>query len=252
MNRLPLSVFLITRNEAARLPATLAAVKDWAGEIVVIDSGSTDATREIAEAAGARVLERDWPGYGAQKRRGEEAAAHDWLLNIDADEVVTEALAAEIAALFADGPPAPALYRVPIRNVYPGDSRPRPLVRDYNPVRLYHRDAGRYRDDPLHDRVVPVAGAEERQLRGALWHFPYLDFAALVEKQNRFSSFQAEAAKEKPRALLLLRLVVEGPWTFLRFWLGKGHILGGWKGFAFAGFAAFGRVLRIVKMLERR
>ncbi|MEM9010474.1 MAG: glycosyltransferase family 2 protein [Pseudomonadota bacterium] len=251
MPRLPLSVFIIARDEAERLPATLAAVRDWAGEIVVVDSGSTDATVKIAEQADARVFSRDWPGYGPQKRFGEEQCRHDWLLNLDADEVVTPALAAEIAALFAGDPP-PALFRIRILNVYPGDRRPRPFANDYNVVRLYHRAAGRYRDDPLFDRVVPVPGAAERQLRAPIWHYPFLSFAGLVAKQDSFTSFQAEASGPRSPWLLRLRLLTEGPLTFLRFYLLRGHILGGWKGLAFAALAARARTLRIIKLLDRQ
>jgi glycosyltransferase involved in cell wall biosynthesis len=248
--RLPLSVFLIARNEAERLPRTLAAVQAWAGEIVLVDSGSDDATRAVAEAAGARTFFRAWTGYGPQKRFAEDQCRFPWRLNLDADEVVTPALAAEIAAFLAGNPP-PALCRLRVLNVYPGDARPRPLANDYNIVRLYHRDAGRYRDDPLFDRVVGIPGAREVQFRAPVHHFPFTSFAALVDKQNRFTSFQAEAARHKPRWLLLLRLPFEAPWWFLWNYLGRRHFTGGWKGLAFAGCIAFGRFLRLVKMLER-
>ena len=247
---LPVSVFLITRDEADRLPRTLAAV-DWADQIVVVDSGSQDSTPAIARAAGAEVHHRDWTGYGPQKAHAESLCRNDWLLNVDADEVVTPALAREIAALFADGPPEPAAYRVAILNVYPGDSRPRPLADDYRVVRLYHRSVGRYRDHPLFDRVVLAEGVRARPIRGALWHHPLTSWAHFVEKENRYTSFQAEAARGRPRWRLLLRLPVEMPVAFLKFYLLRRHVTGGWKGFAFALTAAFARALRIVKLLER-
>ncbi len=90
---LPVSVFVITRNEAARLGRTLGAL-GWANQVVVVDSGSTDATCEIAREKGAEVHHRDWAGYGSQKVFAEAQCRHDWLLNLDADEVVTPDLAA--------------------------------------------------------------------------------------------------------------------------------------------------------------
>jgi len=165
--RLPVSVFLIARDEAARLPRTLAAL-GWADQVVVVDSGSTDATPEIVRAAGAELHHRDWTGYGPQKAFAETLCRHDWMLNVDADEVVTPELAAEIARLFAAGPPPPGAYRVPILNVYPGESRPRWLARDYCVVRFYHRAAGRYRDHPLFDRVVLADGVRPGRLAAAL------------------------------------------------------------------------------------
>lgn len=245
--KVPVSVFVIARNEEARLARTLAAV-GWADQIVVVDSGSTDATREIARAAGAEVHERGWEGYGPQKAHAESLCRHRWLLNVDADEVVTPALASEIAALVAANP-APAAFRMRILNVYPGRDRPRWLAEDYNVVRFYHRDVARYRDHPLFDRVETdvVPG----QLRAPIHHFPLLSVTHLVEKENRYSSFVAETAAARPRRTLLLRLPFEMPLAFLRFYLLRRHFTGGWQGFMFALTAAFARTLRIAKMLER-
>ncbi|GMG83903.1 glycosyltransferase family 2 protein [Paralimibaculum aggregatum] len=249
--RLPLSVFVIAQNEAARLPRTLAAAR-FAAELLVVDSGSTDDTVALAEAAGARVVHHDWAGYGPQKAFAEGLCAHDWVLNLDADEVVTGALAAEIARLFAEGPPPPAAYEIAILNVYPGDSRPRPWAADYRVVRLYHRSIGSYRRHALFDRVELAEGVRPARLAAPIWHYPLTSWAQFVEKENRYSSFQAREARERPRWLLLLRLVVELPMAFLKFYLLRRHVTGGWKGFAFALTAGFARWLRVVKLLERQ
>jgi glycosyltransferase involved in cell wall biosynthesis len=243
----PLSVFVIARNEEARIGRTLAAL-DWADQIVVVDSGSTDATREIARAAGAEVHEHVWEGYGQQKAFAESLCRHDWLLNVDADEIVTPALAVEIAQLIAAGPP-PGAYRVRILNVYPGRDRPRWLADDYNVVRFYHRAVGRYRVHELFERVeTDVAPG---QLRGPLHHFPLLSWAHFVDKENRYSSYAAEIGRPRSRPALLLRLPFEMPLAFLRFYVLRRHFTGGWQGYVFALSAAFARTLRIAKMLER-
>ncbi|MEM0922053.1 MAG: glycosyltransferase family 2 protein [Pseudomonadota bacterium] len=249
MARLPISVFLITKNEEARLPATLAAL-DWADQIVVVDSGSTDRTAEIARAAGAAFHHRDWTGYGPQKRFSETLCKHDWMLNLDADEVVTGALAAELRQLWSS-PPPPGAWRVRILNVYPGELRPRPFANDYNVVRLYHRQTGGYRDHPLFDRVELAAGVTPGQLTAPLHHFPLTDWHQFIEKENRYSSYQAETATPRRRTGLILRLVVEMPLSFLKFYLLRRHLTGGWKGFFFALAASFARAARIAKMLER-
>lgn len=247
---LPLSVFLITRNEAARLPRTLGAVCGWADQVVVVDSGSDDATCDIARAAGAELHTRAFDGYGPQKRFAEDLCRYDWCLNIDADEVVTPELAAEIDA-FLSSNPEPGLCHVRILNVYPGDHAPRRFANDYNVVRLYHRAAGRYRDDPLFDRVEPVGTPPMVQLQAPVHHFPYLSFSGFVAKLNGYTDFTAYAARPRRKGALLLRLPFEGLFWFLRFYLGRRHVFGGWKGFAFAVIAAYGRVLRIIKLLER-
>jgi hypothetical protein len=184
-----------------------------------------------------------------QKRHAEGLCRHDWLLNLDADEVVTEALAQEIAALLA-GDPAPAAYEIRILNVYPGDAAPRPFADDYRVVRLYHREVGAYRDHPLFDRVATTG--EVKRLRAPIHHFPFLTWHGLVEKENAYSSFQAEAAREKPMWLLRLRLITEGPWVFFKSLVLRRHLFGGWKGIAFSGVIAFARWLRIVKLMARR
>lgn len=239
-----ISVFLITRNEAERLPQTLAALR-WADEIVVVDSGSTDRTVEIAREAGAATYHRHWDGYGPQKAYAEGLCRYDWLLNVDADEVVTPALAEEIIRA-AQG--EPGAFRVRILNVYPGDNAPRPFANDYNVVRFYHRSVGRYRDHPLFDRVDTDVPA--RSLTAPIHHFPLISLHHFVEKENAYSSFAAKAAKTRRRWPLLLRLPAEMPFAFLKFYILRRHITGGWKGFMFALTAAFARTLRIAKMLE--
>lgn len=244
-----LSAFMIVKDEEARLPRTLAALSGLAEEVIVVDSGSADETVEIAKASGAWTLHREFDGYGAQKRFAEDHCRGPWLLNVDADEVVTEALADEIRAALADDP-APCAFSLRILNVYPGDDRPRPFANDYEVVRLYHHDVGRYRDHPLFDRVE-VSGPTKR-LSAPIHHFPFLTWHALVEKENRYSTFQADTARPRPRALLLARLWVEFPLVLFKGLIGRRHITGGWKGFAFATVIAFARFLRIVKMLARQ
>jgi glycosyltransferase involved in cell wall biosynthesis len=243
----PLSVFVITLNEEARLGRTLAAA-GWADQIVVVDSGSTDGTRGIALAAGAEVHHRVWEGYGPQKAHAESLCRHDWRLNLDADEVVTPALAREIGELLAGDPP-PGAYRVRILNIYPGRESPRWLANDYNEVRLYHRAVARFRGHPLFDRVDTEV--KPGQLRAAIQHFPAVSWSQLVAKLNAYSDFSAATSAPRSRMALLLRLPIEMPVAFLRFYLLRRHFTGGWQGFAFALASAFARSLRIVKMLER-
>lgn len=247
---MPLSIFLITRNEEARLGQVLDAVRGLSDDLVLVDSGSTDGTKAVAESHGARVFHRDWTGYGAQKRFGEDQCKHDWLLNLDADEVLTPALHKEIAALFASGDPAPGAYRVRIHNLYPGDHTPRPFANDYNVVRLYHRDAGRYRDDPVYDRVVLTSGAQVQQLAAPIHHYSITSWFHMVDKANRFTSHEIAKIAAKPRGILMIRLFTEMPLQFLRNYLLRGHIFGGWKGFVFALNTSFLRTLRIAKALE--
>lgn len=247
---IPLSAFIITKDEEARLGATLAALRPFVDEIVVVDSGSTDGTLEIARSFGARVLHRDWTGYGPQKRFAELNCRNDWVLNVDADEVVTPELAAQIQDLFARAAaPDPDAYKIRILNVYPGDSRPRSLANDYNVVRLYHRGIANYSDHPLHDRVE-LSTTRPKQLQAAIYHHPYVSLEQALRKHNTFSSFSAAKSKDKKRSILILRLVFEFPVNFVKFYFFRLHFMGGWKGFYFSVANAFMRTTRIAKMLE--
>ena len=247
---LPLSIFVITLNEAARIGATLDAAATLADDVIVADSGSTDETVAIARGYGAQVHHHPFEGFGQQKRFAEDRCRHDWLLNVDADEIITPALADEIRGLFADGEPTPALYEIRILNVYPGDTRPRPFANDYRVVRLYHREAGRYRDHTVYDRVEPHGAPAIHRLSAPIHHFPLTDFEQMVAKANRHSGHEIARVAAKSRTVLKLRLVTEFPLVFLKVWLLRRHILGGWKGFVFAMNTAWMRTLRIAKALE--
>ena len=248
---LPLSVFIITKNEEVRLPQCLQALKPWAGEIVVVDSGSTDGTAKIAESHGAQVTHRSWNGYGPQKRFAEQLCRYDWVLNVDADEVITPELAAEIQALFANGAPEPAAYRMPILTVYPGCQKPRLWANDYNVVRLYHRSVATYSESPVHDRVL-TGNLHPKQLHAPAYHFTHISIAHAARKAVTFSEFRAEQSSVRSPAFLKLRLFIEFPMVFLKIYFGRRHFTGGWQGYYFALSHAFMRATRIALMLERR
>jgi glycosyltransferase involved in cell wall biosynthesis len=247
--KLPLSVFIITQNEELRLPRCLDALVPWAGEVLVVDSGSTDRTVEIAEAYGLRVVHRDWTGYGPQKRFAEQLCRYDWVLNVDADEVLTSDSVAEIGRLFAAGEPARAAYRIRILNVYPGRSKPRLWANDYNVVRLYHRSVAVYSDDPVYDRVI-TGKLRPKQLKAPIYHYTTISVAHAVQKALTFSKFRAETSGERSIPILKLRLFLEFPLVFIKAYIGRRHFMGGWHGYYFALCHAFMRTTRIARMLE--
>lgn len=248
---LPLSIFIIARDEADRIGRTIDAVRHLTDDLVVIDSGSTDATREIAAGKGARVIVNPWPGYGPQKRFAEEQCRHLWLLNIDADEVVPPALAQEITALFhADGPQADG-YRIAIAEVFPGEGEPHPLAYSLAPVRLYRKDKGRYSPSPVHDRVAFAAGARIARLKVKIHHFSVRSLGEQLAKLNSYTDAQVDdlmARGEKPS---VLRLVFEFPAAFLKAYVGRRHFVRGVYGFMTAMNIAIYRHLRIAKHMER-
>ena len=248
----PLSVFLITLDEADRLGRTLQAVRSLSDDLVVVDSGSTDETRDVARALGARVVERAFDGYGPQKRFAEGLCRHGWLLNLDADEVLPADLATEIAALFAGGEPEADAYRIRIAEIFPGEGAPHPLAYALAPVRLYRRDRGSYNPSPVHDRVDLAAGARVGRLRGTIHHYSVRSIGDQMRKLNAYTDQLAADLDARGERLSVFRLILEFPANFLKAYIGRRHALRGVYGFMTAMNFAFYRYLRVAKHFERR
>lgn len=249
MARVPLSCTIIAKNEGDRIARCIEAVRDIADEIVVLDSGSTDDTLAVSEGSGARVAHHDWNGYGPQKRAAEDIAVHDWILNLDADEVITPALQAEIKALL-QSPPALNAYRFHIRTVYPGRTEPRLLADSHNYVRLYDKRKVRFRESAVHDTVDTGAEAVG-QLKGSATHFSARSFEHMKRKYDSYTTLQAQTLR-KPMWWIMLRLPFEYPMTFLRYYVFRAHFTGGWDGIHASHLAAQARVTRLQKMLAAR
>ncbi|HEY0354301.1 MAG TPA: glycosyltransferase family 2 protein [Enterovirga sp.] len=250
---LPLSVFIIAHNEVDRIGRTIEAVRGLTDDLVVVDSGSTDGTADVARSLGARVLFRAWEGYGPQKRFAEEECRHNWLLNVDADEVVPPRLASEIRAIFtAVGGPEQEAYRLGIAEIFPGEKRPHPWSYTLWPVRLYRRDRGRYSASPVHDRVDLAPGATIGVLRPVIHHFSVRSLGHQIDKLNRYSDQQADDLDARGVSIPTWRVFVEFPAAFIKAYFGRRHFVRGTYGFLTAMNYAISRHLRMAKHYEQR
>lgn len=260
-NTLPLSAFVICLNESMRIGATLESLKGLVDEVIVVDSGSTDGTQDIAQRHGAKVIHHDWPGYGQQKRFAEEQCQHDWVLNLDADEVLSDALIAQIREVFTkqDGQTLFEMggidgYALKIRDCIPTEQHPRPFAHMTRAVRLYNKTKGRYADSLVHDRVqFADSAAHIHTLSAPVYHYSVTSMEQAIAKLNRYSTMQAQdmASRGKYPAMLGLRLYIEFPIAFIKSYILRGDILRGSKGFTNAMTYAFSRFARIAKGLER-
>lgn len=248
---LPLSIYLICKNEADRLGPTLQAVDGLGREIIVVDSGSTDATKSVAEAHGARVVLHPFEGYGPQKRFAEDQCSEPWLFNLDADEVVSEELRRELIDLFASGDPAKDAFEIPIAEVFPGMERPHRFAYSLAPVRLYRASVGRYSKSPVHDRVDLKAGAKVGRTRARVHHFSVRSMGEQIGKLNRYTDMQVEDLFERGRQISPLRLIFEFPIQFLKAYFLRRHCFYGLYGIATAVNVAYARHLRIAKYVEQ-
>ena len=245
-----LSVIVITRNESARLRACLESVA-FAGEVVVVDSGSTDDTREIAQALGARVIRTDdWPGFGTQKNRALDLATGDWVLSIDADERVTTALRAQIEDATAN--PRFDAYSVNRSSSYCGQFMRHSGWYPDRVVRLFRRGSARFSDDLVHE-ALQVRGPIGR-LDGELLHESFADFEAVLDKLNRYSTAGAHDLHRRGVRGSPGKALGHGLWAFLRTYLFKRGFLDGRLGLALAISNAEGTYYRYAKLwlLQRR
>ena len=198
------------------------------------------------------MIHNDWPGYGPQKRYAEEQCRHTWLLNLDADEVIPPDLADEIRALFADGEPGKAAWRIGISEIFPGEGRPHPFAYTLTPVRLYRKDRGRYAASPVHDRVELEPGVSPGRLKGVIHHFSVRSLGDQLDKLNRYSDQQVDDLEARGVVIPSWRVFVELPGNFLKAYVGRRHFVRGTYGFLSAMNYAISRHLRVAKHYERR
>ena len=225
MSRQPFSVVIITKNAAAQLAPCLESAS-FADEIVVVDSGSSDGTAEFASLHGARVLQKEWLGFGAQKQFAVEAARHDLVLCLDADERVSEPLRASILAALAA--PAALAYAMPRRNRFMGRwLRHGEGYPDWS-LRLFHRRHARWSDDPVHEKVL--ATAPVARLAGDLLHDSAETLTGYLDKQNRYSSMQAEALFKAGKRASVAQLVLSPALRFAKFYFLRLGFLDGTAG----------------------
>jgi glycosyltransferase involved in cell wall biosynthesis len=241
-----LSVTVITRDEAANLPAALESVA-WADEIVVVDSESTDATVEIARRYTPRVIVAPWPGYVEQKNRAAREAAHDWILSLDADERVTPDLAAEIQAVLRSEPPAPG-YRLPRVTYHLGRwIRSTDWYPDYQ-LRLYDRRHGRWTGRLVHESVA-VDGAPV-DLTHELQHHAYRDLSHHLQTIDRYSTLAARQMRDDGRTARWIDLAAHPPAAFLRNYVLRGGFRDGLPGLVVSTLNATYVALKFAKLLE--
>lgn len=250
MSHTPVSVYIITKNEEARVACAVRSAVCWADEVIVVDSGSTDLTVQIAESLGARVLHRDWEGYGPQKRFAEEQCRNRWVLNLDADEEVSDSLAAEIQEAVNSATADRAAFQIRVTDMLPGEITPRWHAYSYNILRLYHRDFGQMSNHQYQDRVELHSGTTAA-LKGRIYHRSFVSWQATLQKINFYTSQVAsERVSSGKTGGLSIRLFTEFPLTFLKVWLGRRYILRGSMGLAMSISVGYLNLMRLLKTKE--
>ncbi|HEY0544920.1 MAG TPA: glycosyltransferase family 2 protein [Pyrinomonadaceae bacterium] len=242
---------IITHNEAENIRAACESVA-WADEILVVDSESTDATREIAAACGARVIMRAWPGFAAQKQFAADEASHDWILSLDADERVSDELRETLLklkqvdeALLADG------YRIARRSWYMGRwIRGGGWYPDYQ-LRFYRTARGRWEGAFIHESVKLPDDARISILKGDLLHYSVRDAAHHHQMiGERYAPLSAKQMYERGRRTSSFGVATAAPAAFIRSYFLKGGFRDGLAGLAIARFAAHHAFLKHLMLWE--
>lgn len=273
-----LSVIIITKNEAAHIGDCIDSVLPLAAQVVVVDSGSTDGTVEIARERGVQVVVTDdWPGFGPQKNRALDLAVHDWVFSIDADERMTPELADAIRRVcsldavttpsadadrpLSDGVDASSLAlqassaqtsEVVAYNVARLSNFCGRWIRHCgwwpdHVVRLFRRGSARFTDVAVHERVQPQG--KVGVLDAHLLHYSYPDMDHLIAKINRYSSDAAAMMHARGKRAGLLSAIGHSLWTFIRIYVVRRGFLDGREGFVIAATAAAGSFFRYGKLM---
>ncbi|MCS6953265.1 MAG: glycosyltransferase family 2 protein [Bryobacterales bacterium] len=237
---------IITWNEQAHIARAIESLR-CCDEIVVVDSGSTDATRDIAARLGARVLCRDWRGFAAQKNFAAEAASHDWILSLDADEAVSETLEAEIWQLKRDGPRADA-YSMPRLAQYLGRWIRHSGWYPDRKVRLYDRRKARWTGQWVHERLE-VSGTVA-PLAGHLLHFTCDSLSEHLARLDRYTTLAAEELAARGERVSWIRIAGAPLATFVRTYFLRAGFLDGPQGLVLAWMAGFYTFLKYAKARE--
>ena len=246
-----LSVIVITKNEAARLPTCLASVA-FADELIVVDASSTDNTADLARSFGARVIiTTDWPGFGLQKQRALDAATGDWVFCIDADEWLDDTLAAAIRQLTrAPLASAPAAhYSVGRMSAFCGQWMRAGSWYPDRGIRLFKRGSARFSPDLVHERLLLDGSAgKPPELPGLLLHNSITGLHDAVDKMNRYSSGRAADLHARGRRSGVGRAVGHGLWAFFRGYVLRRGFLDGRLGFVLAVLDGQASYFRYLKM----
>lgn len=253
---MPLSVVIVAQDEERTIGRVIEAVKPIADEIVLVDSGSSDRTIEIATSLGARCQHQDWLGYAAQKNFAIDLAGNDWILSLDADEILTPELVAEIKEVLAD----------PRATDYDGYKLPRVLYIGDTPVRhggfypdaqlrLIQKGKGRFNDRMVHE-AIKVSGPV-KMLNNCMLHYAYKDvdgFSAAMEKYAQLSAKEFAKRKKFGWKAHPINEILHPLWTFIYRYVARGGLLDGALGLKLAGIYSdyVRKKIRYLRELERR
>jgi glycosyltransferase involved in cell wall biosynthesis len=257
--KLPLSVFIIAKDEEKRIAQTINSVKSFADEIIVVEDGSKDNTVMVAEKAGAKVVHNKWQGYGPQKIFGEKLCKNNWVLNIDADEEVTGELTDEIINLLTKKKVDQYTgYKIKITNTLWYEKKPRWFANHINRIRLYDKRKAGFRNSTVHDCVL-IDGVKEgskeekkltKQLKKRIIHRSIVSIEQKISKIDFYSTMQAANAVAKGKKGSAIKVIFGFPVFFFKYYFLKRYFIYGIDGIALSNIDAFANFLKYYKIKD--
>jgi glycosyltransferase involved in cell wall biosynthesis len=242
-----ISVYIIAYNEAEKVRATIESVQ-WADEVIVVDSWSTDNTAEIASQLGARVVQVKFNGFGELRNQALAACSHDWIFSLDADERCTPEAYQEIKSIVQD-PTSMDVYWTPRRNYFMGRwIKHSGWYPNYRQPQLFRKGAMQYDLKPVHEGYVLNSAKPMGHMKNAIWQFPFKNLSEVMHKANRYSTLGAEKIMHKK--ISMGSALLHGLWSFAKHYVFKRGFLDGWAGFVIALGNFEGTFYRYAKALE--
>jgi len=240
-----LSIIVITKNEEAAIGNCLSSIA-WADEIIVVDSGSTDRTEMICRQYTDNFYTNDWPGFGPQKNRALALATNEWVLSLDADEMISPELRLEIESVM-NNPKLHSAFAIPRRSSYCGKFMHHGGWWPDYVTRLFRKDSARFSNDLIHERII-VTGSLGR-LKHPIIHDAFRDIEEVVETINRYSSIGAKMMHEREKRGTLSKAIFHGFWSFFQTYVVRAGFLDGREGFMLAVSNAEGTYYRYLKLM---
>jgi glycosyltransferase involved in cell wall biosynthesis len=242
-----ISAVIIAKNEEHSIGRTLASL-DFCDEVIVVDSGSMDSTLSICEKFNCKVFTRAFDGYGPQKQFAVSKANNDWVLSIDADEVVSDGLKKEIVNLFASATPDAHGYFIPISLVFLGR-----LMRfggEYKnaKLRLFNKTVGTFSASTVHEHVI-ITG-KTASLKNNFLHYSYKSLHEYIDKFNHYTTAAAISMNEKGKKISVIDIALRLPLTFFKIYVLKGAILEGYPGLMWALLSGLYPLIKYAKLRE--
>ncbi|MGL4653246.1 glycosyltransferase family 2 protein [Cetobacterium sp.] len=243
-----ISVAMITFNEEKILRKTLESVKDLADEIVIVDSGSTDSTEAIAKEFGARFYTESWKGYGPQRNSAIEKCSGNWILNIDADEEISDKLKIKIEEITRDESNTKEIFKINRLSVCFGKELKHGGWGTSYAIRLFKKGSGKFNDNTVHEAFE--TNKEIHKIKEDIFHHSYL---TMEDYFNRFNRYTTEGAKDyykKGKKVNVFDIVINPFYKFLRMYIFRLGFLDGVEGFVIASTSSLYSMIKYFKLRE--